>query len=331
MTMLHRMIVPLLIPLSVAAQQPKTEMLKPADGRIDSVFQSFSVRVLRDGRLLLPGRNGMEVADFATHGHQTLTGVPNGRPIALPADSTVIVQYQAGWVFLDGTRLLGMLPATNPVVTSMEQVLGFDHDGDAFGLVRAKSVTDSDRLVKVSRSSGAVETIGKLWAPGLPNGVPAPAFMVFEQAVGSPDGWLAAVRSHPYRVDWRSPTGNWVHGAPIEELPVAMDQREIDAYIARQMMPPRGSPRWPATIEPFTNPEPVITPDGMMVVKRTPTADQPGARYDVIDRRGALVRTIRIGDDPVDMIVAFGASSVYLWVADQQHRAIGHLERHPWP
>ncbi len=68
-----------------------------------------------------------------------------------------------------------------------------------------------------------------------------------------------------------------------------------------------------------------------MLVKRTPTADRPGAWYDVINRHGELVRAVSVGEWPSAQIVGFGTASVYVWVSEARRTALGHLERHPWP
>jgi hypothetical protein len=322
-----------LAPAALAAQQPAIETLKPETGRIDSVSQQFSVRELRDGRVLLPDRKGkMGVADFVRNRVDTIPGLPAGALVALPGDSTLIASGNTGWIFLDGTRTLGMLAATNPVVAAALFPVGADRNGFVVGVTRGSSVADSDVVLLIARTSGAQEVVARLWAPGLPGGQPAPLFMVFERAAFAPDGWIALIRSHPYRVDWRTPAGEWVRGGPIDTAPARMDEREKAAYMARLSWTPPEPPKdWPAFVEPFTAPQPIIAPDGTVLVKRTPTADRPGAWYDVVNRRGELVRELSVGQWPSAQIVGFGATSVYVWAGNTKNSGLGHLERHPWP
>ncbi len=316
--MLRALALALFMPIALVAQQPAMEQLKATTGRIDSVGQLRSVRELHDGRVLFPGGRGkMLVADFARQRVDTLPNLQAGALVALAADSTLIATGGA-WVFLDDTRTLGMLPSTNPVVTAVPFPVGADRNGFVVGVTSSQSVADSDRVLLVHRSTGTQELVARLWAPGLPGGVPAPLFMVFEQAAFAPDGWLALVRSHPYRVDWRRPTGEWVRGAPIDSVPTKMDDREKAAYVARAVWtPPDGIHDWPKVVEPITAPQPIIAPDGSVLVKRTPTADRPGAWYDVVNRRGELVRAVLVGVWPSAQVVGFGATSVYVWATDK--------------
>jgi hypothetical protein len=142
----------------------------------------------------------------------------------------------------------------------------------------------------------------------------------------------------PYRVDWRSPDGHWTLGKPIPVVPVKIDDREKAAYVAQRAQ--YGSPiqgtieDWPAFVEPFTSVEPFTTtpstqfsPDGKLLVSRTPTADFPYPRYDIINREGVLERQIRLNVG--ESIMAFGAKAVYVKV--RESRVTSHLERRPWP
>ncbi len=245
MITIRRFLLVWLAPVALAAQQPGLESLKPATGRLDSVSQLFTVTVreLHDGRVLFRGgRQEALVGDFANRRVDTIPNVQRARYfLALAGDSTLIATGSA-WIFLDGTRVLGMLPETNPVVTAAPIPVGADRNGSVVGVTHGKTIADSDVVLLIDRSSGAQNVVARLWAPGLPSGVPAPVFTVSEAAAFAPDGWIALVRSHPYRVDWRTPAGDWVRGAPIDISPTRMDEREKAAYIARAVWtPPAGS------------------------------------------------------------------------------------------
>ena len=71
-----------------------------------------------------------------------------------------------------------------------------------------------------------------------------------EEPILFPDGWVAIARIDPYRVDWRSPDGQWTHGAPLPFTTVRLDAREREAF-ARSHRWARGLPTWPETAPAF--------------------------------------------------------------------------------
>ncbi len=87
-------------------------------------------------------------------------------------------------------------------------------------------------------------------------------------------------------------------------------------------------PMWPKRIPPYTlGMFLVAAPDGALLIPRTPTADHPEMRYDVVNRAGKLERQINIGK--ADRILGFGAKSVY--VSNTNDDGIQTISRHPWP
>jgi hypothetical protein len=162
------------------------------------------------------------------------------------------------------------------------------------------------------------------------------------------DGWLAIVLREPYRVDWRSPDGSWVRGRP---LPFTQVRLTSAAMCAVQRNWPLGDVPdcpsqtlarfdWPAflpaTFRNFGGNRDGIapsvarlfaTPEGHLVVHRTSIAPALANRYDVVDRRGALLRTITLPRS--EWIVGYGARSVYTVRVDSLD--LQWLRRHPWP
>jgi hypothetical protein len=324
------------VPGALLAQQVPIVTLKPANALIaDSQFAVHPVRELSDGRVLVDGRNGkLLVADFLNGAVEKVDSIPAGPLIALPGDTTLITVYGTGWLFLDGTRLLGMLPKSNAVVTLATPNYGLSRDGKVLAVSGGQPRTDSASVFLVDRGTGAKQLITNVWQgkPAMAN-VPAPIYSVNEEPLLMADGWIAVVRAHPYRVDWRSPDGQWALGAALPVAPVTFDMRERLAYLARQGAPPSDSSMdlgWPALVEPFTHAALLPTPDGDIVVQRTSTADLPGALYDVINRHGDLEREVTFPMGAREQVVGFGANAIYT-MAVLKGRAPEQLERHPWP
>jgi hypothetical protein len=85
---------------------------------------------------------------------------------------------------------------------------------------------------------------------------------------------------------------------------------------------------WPDAVAPWTvGWPPIASPDGKLLVLRTPTADSPETRYDVINRRGELERQVTMPAN--EHILGFGAKSVYVAVTSRDGTQL--VQRHPWP
>lgn len=148
-----------------------------------------------------------------------------------------------------------------------------------------------------------------------------------------PDGWIAVAWNDPYRVDWRRPDGEWHRGAPLPFAEVPVTTSEECFHLALQW-PDRDCPvdwvtDFPSTLPALTREEPVLaTADGLLVVPRMPSVRHEESRfYDLIDREGRLVLTVRVAAN--ERIVGFGTSSVYVVTTDEVD--LQHLTRHPWP
>lgn len=149
-----------------------------------------------------------------------------------------------------------------------------------------------------------------------------------------PDGWLAVARVQPYRVDWRTPDGRWILGKPLPSPVVRVTQREKVAYMQRSAertgnaaRSPTIHAKWPTEIPPFTPGALIASSDGRLLILRTPNAEHPEVRYDIIDRQGRLERQLLL--DRNQRIFAFGKSSVYVVVTDDND--LERIQRHPWP
>lgn len=160
------------------------------------------------------------------------------------------------------------------------------------------------------------------------------------------DGWLAVARVRPYRVDWLTPEGEWVLGAPLETGDGPPLDRQERCWVM-QGNPPAGpedcaedtrvdSWGWPQAMPAFLPrvtsqpgadvPVVLATPGGSLLIRRAPRLSQPGARYDLVDRTGTRTATFLL--PPREAIVGFGENVVYTLRMDDVD--LQWLRRHPW-
>jgi hypothetical protein len=258
------------------------------------------------------------------------------------------------WLILENDRIAGTVPPDNPAVRASRGAFrGIDKNGRVLTTtappirngVQTLGKGDSNAVLIVT-ASGDVDTVAKVQMPSLVlkstvDGAgkitsmdvrPAP-FAVGDESLLFPDGWLVLARLDPYRVEWRTPDGRWIRGAPIPFSPTPVDARERKAYLERRSNASGAAPAsppddsWPATVPPFPSSPLLAMPNGNVLILRTPTADHPGNRHDEIDRQGRLVAWIEL--PATRRIVGAGPRGGYIVVTDDD--GIQHLERHPWP
>jgi hypothetical protein len=322
-------------PCVLGAQVNSPVPLKPAAGAIADVPNPvMSVRELADGTVLISYGRGVLVANLKSGTKTPIPDLPGGTLTQLTADSTLMLS-RAGWVLFDGVRPIGMLPSTNPTVAATQALFGADSAGYVLAVIDWQTVSDSLALVRMARANGARQVVAKVrMPPGVHAGEPGPAYTVAEQGVLFLDGWIAVLRAGPYRVDWRSPLGQWIRGVPLPVAPIALDEREKAAYIARSVRPPgltteawmKEANWWPAFVEPFVGFALRTAPEGEVIVQRTPTADYPMPRYDVVNRRGEIVRQVKL--EPNQRIIGFGRHDVFVLTP---MTGTARIDQHPWP
>lgn len=331
---------------ALPAQQPAVTTLAPANGTLMEAFPARELNVelafprqlheLSDGRVLMTDGMRMLLEDFATGKVEVRSELPGGGAlITLPGDSTII-NMPAGWYFLSGVRQIGMLPPTNPIVRSLSGLGVVLHDADDKGHVLVslfpKRAKDSVRAALIDRVTGDTEVVAKLWDDVVPQGTMRAVCVMSEPALLTSDGWVAVLRANPYRVDWRSPSGQWTLGKPIPTPVIPMTQRERDIYLAwRERERPTTEQdevrSWPTNVCPWVSGHPPIaTSDGKIVVFRVPTAEHPDTRYDVVNRQGRVERQIAMPAS--EAILGFGRKSVYVVTTKNDTQTIS---RHPWP
>jgi hypothetical protein len=330
--------VALVLATSLGAQRVPSSPLQPLDGIIKAPFVNVtSMHELSDGRVIMCDAMTrlLIVGNFDTGKFVNVEGAQAMPLMAFPGDTTVIQLPGNGWIFLDGVKAIGMIDGKNPVV---KETGGGIDGADTRGRVLGGQTSppghgDSSDVLLVDQVTAAVDTITRLWMPQRALGS-RPAYIVYEKAELAMDGWVAVLRANPYRVDWRAPDGNWRLGKPVSIPAIPLDDREKKSYMLRRAnggkpAAPETNATWPAAIPAWSYAllSPLHSPDGRLLVLRTPSADYPDPRYDVINRNGELERQVTLGAK--QFILGFGARSVY--VAVQREDGRQDVERHPWP
>jgi len=353
--------------LAAQGAVPATRTLKPATARLDADFSRIiAVRELSDGRILVTDaiEKRLTVADFATQVVTAISREGSGpgefravdRLYDIGGDSTLMPDLGNGrWLILRADRVARTTAKDEPAVqASRTGFRGASRTGRVMmntlppvtGGTRVFGRSDSTALLLVSTRNGDIDTIGRLRMPPLrmestvdARGNPTSLnilsfpFAVGEEPLIFGDGWVAVVRLDPYRVDWRSPDGRWTRGAALPFEVIAVNAREREAFVARRASATGNKPvtppddAWPETIPPFGTRPLLAAPDGAVLVLRNATADHPGNRYDLVDRRGRLVARIEL--PRTESIAALGARGAYVVVTDED--GLQHIERRPWP
>jgi hypothetical protein len=306
------------------------------------------------------------VADFAAN-RATVLGRTGSGPaeykranvlFPLSNDSTAMSEDNGGnWILFTGATIAGRLTPDKSIGKSrLAMISGFDSQGNALFTTMAPASAgqpsnDSLIIQLHARPSHAEQTIGRARSPyaravaarggfayerKATGGPTMPVgFFLMDRAVLFADGWVAVVRLQPYRVDWRAPDGKVTTGATIAPSG-AYEASDQTAYLQREAVA-SGKPArelanvtgWPAFLPAFAGVvSPVFAgPDGKVWIERTVTAAEPGNRYDVVDRRGALSGVLVLPAN--ERVVGFGAKTIYVAVTDGD--GIQRLRRHPRP
>jgi hypothetical protein len=279
-------------------------------------------------------------------------------------DSSLMVDImQRRWLLLHADRMVATVSQDNPVVRATRGfAFGTDRVGHVLTVARTdppdgRSVTtmrDSTLLLLVHRGSGRTDTVTRILDRPTTRTVTRNAkgevtfsssralrLRVGEQYELHEDGWLAVIRINPFRVDWRSPEGHWTLGAALPVPIIRMNDREKQASLARTARSMAANPSstpfppqlvtpdddWPDVMPPYVMGETIFSPEGHVIFRRQPSADQPGVAYYVVDRRGRLVGMIEMKDN--ERLFAAGARSIYVVETDADD--LRYVRRHPWP
>jgi hypothetical protein len=283
----------------------------------------------------------------------------------LGGDSSLMVFTTAmRWTLIDSRDSLSTLPTSSPVIAFLKQrlVRGTDASGHLLTEVMPRrqpgQIRDTSFLLLISRATMKIDTIARVDGGKSPvpvsmaevaaRGEELPAYPTADLYALALDGWVVVVRTSPYRVEWRAPDGRWVKGATIPDPVVRVDAREKEAFLAQRTPrrgnativlapgvgygPPPPPPRygdWPAVIPPFTlrSTSALVTRNGEVLIRRTPTAALSAPLYDVVDRQG--IRQYQLLLSVNQRILGFGKGTVYAVTTDAD--GIETVSRHGWP
>lgn len=312
------------------------------------------------------GEQKLYVADFTTNS-VTMVGREGrgpeeyrsaGQLHALAGDSTLLVDVAGGrWLLLHGANIVQTVRADAPALREGARLpVGADVRGNVLatraigtppgGPPPAIPRTDSTYLVRVSRATGRADTVASLFARPTRIAVQGPSdrptsisVTVNPLAAGDlatifSDGTIAIARVAPYRVDWITPAGAFTRGTPLPFTRLAVTLREKEAVLKRQAQQSGRAARspdsvqdWPDILPPFLTGALLPAPDGRLWIRRTPSADEPGIRYDIVPRTGALAARLTLS--PNEHVVGFGRNTVYSVLTDAD--GLQHLRRHSFP
>lgn len=349
----------LLGPFVAGSQNVPIVRLAPPNARLaEDLFGLGNGRELADGRLLI-GEGSLNsrrllVVDFQRGTTQQIGRRGQGpgeyrivsRLLTLASDSTLFVADDMRWLVLSGSRIVRTISGPDAAMMSARIVHDADSMGNLLSSERRTPSPDSSGHTLVARANGKTTFVARLrssteagYPPrSTPRGRGGLDYFNgpwngYELAHLFPDDWLAVARVQPYRVDWRAPDGKWILGKPIPSPVVRVTEKEKLAYMQRAAARSGNAPQspsvhstWPEEIPPFLPGALIASSDGRLLILRTPTADRPDVRYDIVDRQGR-VEQLRLEQN--QRIFAFGKNSVYVVVTDDSD--LERIQRHPWP
>ena len=348
----------ILAALVVSAATHATQSARVLDKPQAEISEPFtnvaSVRELSDGRVLVVDLNqSVHVVDFKAESVEQIgrTGSGPGEYkspqllLPLAGDSTLVVDP-------GNVRLLQITPNAKPARTISDAFpladgrpgtrlpRGIDAKGRGYQPGRAANLrpesgitqADSSAVVRFTRGSPAEDTLGYIHLTprkidiAQSNGtiravsIVIPPFPSQDGWVVFPDGAVALVRTHDYRVDWVLPDGKRVAGRVIPYTPVKVTDAD------KKKRPANGpEPEWPAVKPPFAYNGVLAGTDGNVWIPRYAPAEDTRSHYDVVDRRGAVVARVDVPNG--GKIVGFGAKSIYVVRIDDDD--LQYLQRFP--
>lgn len=372
--------------LPLVAQQVPTVSLGAPTAKVEEPYTAIaSVRELPGGKAFVVDSRDkiLQLVDLQ-RGSATRIGREGSGPgeyripgalFALPNNETLLVDpSQARFLRLDATGKVaetfsypeGIGQGTRPRGTDAAGRVYFE-GASLGGNPDAGIVTpDSLPVIRWDRRSGKVDTLLLVKGPTMKVSASGEGnsrnFSIRQQPFGSRDGWavasegrIAVLRSHPFRVDGRAPSGARTTGAVISAPAIPITQGDRDAFLKglqgeRRMMTVAGDGRggsasgaapagpqppppsaddfdWPATKSYFDVTSVRMSPAGELWSERTRVAGDNVPVYDVLGADGRLVRRVTF---PVrTRLVGFGDGTLYVARADEDD--LQYLERYPMP
>jgi hypothetical protein len=161
---------------------------------------------------------------------------------------------------------------------------------------------DSAAVVRVDPTFTRVDTIARL-APLDIAEVLGDAGRRFERRIFSgrdcwgvlPDGALWVARVYGNRVDWRLPSGEWIRGEPLPDRVLEVTRYDREMFLRKFPRELRST----AQELPFAALKPpfeagLTSPTGQVWLEKSRAPADSSRRYHVVNRRGRLLREIRL-------------------------------------
>lgn len=361
----HIVIVLLIVfaPALVRAQSAALRLAPPLDSVAYEFTRVSSVRALSDARLLIVDsrERTLVVEDAASGAVEPLGRTGRGpleyerptRLIALPADSTLLLDPGARrWLLLVGPRIVGTLtPSDSVVERTGTAVFGADRFGHVISTAlidrevvegdrqrdrvavrrthRRTAATDTLLVITGNESHVQVETI----SGGVRRSILELALSVPEQVLAFPDGWLAITRQRPYRVEWRSASGDSIIGPALPWTNPRVTPAEIELFrqslehqTGRSIPAPLTGMAFVDEVPPFPAGALHALPNGQLLIARSRWSGSRGTEYDVVDRRGRLTGHLRL---PLNVRIV-GVSQQHVFTVALDDDGIERVRRHRW-
>ncbi|HET8623417.1 MAG TPA: hypothetical protein VFM14_07630 [Gemmatimonadales bacterium] len=290
---------------------------------------------LDDGRwaIVSEGTGRIVLADFANHrvvplGGERTKELANPFAVFTPRGDTLWVsdwglRRVTAWV---GGRVSAVVPATDELRGALPR--GRDDAGRFYAAItpaagRSRDGTaDSGVVVRASSDLKRADTVARLAPLDLAE-VQAEGGRRFERRVFSgqdawgviPDGTVWVARVYQNRVDFRSQDGTIVRGQPLPDRVLEVTQADRELFV--RTFPPEL--KRTAEMLPFAPIKPPFetgftSADGLVWLQKTKAAFDSTGRYHVLNRRGQLIREIRIST--TSRILAAGADRALAVEAD---------------
>jgi hypothetical protein len=294
---------------------PPLVLAPPPDTVTTAFADAAGAAWLSQGRWALVSEGGgvVGIVDFIAHSVKQLGGPKNPElknPFAVfrSGDSLWVadwgLQRLTVWT-LDG-RLVGKVPA--PDVTRGALARMRDARGRFYVPMTppagpdGSGNRDSAAIVRIAADLSHVDTVARL-APLDVAEVQGDAGRRFERRIFSgsdqwgalPDGSVWVARVYHNRVDWRDSAGHWKSGEPLPDRVLEVTRADREVFV--RTFPPEL--RSSAEQLPFAPVKPPFlsgftSADGLVWLEKSRAAFDSTGSWHVVDRKGHLVREIRL-------------------------------------
>ncbi len=365
-------VTPLAASSTLGAQQLPDLRGKPEATIADPFTQIAGLRELPDGRAIVTDQTDQRVVlvDFRQRSARVLGRAGDGpgeyrfpmAPLAGVADTTWVYDATLRRLHViasDGRFVRGILLPTSGPAASIASVRGVDRSGrlylEANSLDRERGTfSDSVAVVRWDPLSGATSVVSRVWGGGRvelsrPDGPVSLArgvtpFPHLDAWVTLPDGHVAIVKHHPFRVDLVDSVGRVRPGLAMEYTPVPVTAADRNAYRLRaagvrrrvvgvgggtggMQLPGRqfDDEEFPRVMPPFVARSVVVSPEGEVWVGRSHRSTATSWQYDVFAASGHRMGSVTLNVGSA--VVGFGRGTVYVARADRDDDLI-YLERY---